>query len=117
MARTIPENYGDERHRLSVFVRALREMEPDESVAVGVSILDDTHVVTGEKTEYGHVFVQVHETGMQTLLAEEYDIGSDGTEPRFAVADALATATERYVRLRSPPVSQINVEDLPKRSD
>lgn len=112
MAREITNEYGDERTRYSVFTGALSDMEPDESVTVGVSFLDETHILTAEKTGYGKVFVRVYDTDWGALVAEEYDITEEHHDVRTAAADAVSTATERYLRLRTERFSEIDADGL-----
>lgn len=115
MARQVIEDYGNKRKRFSVFTAALRDIEPGEAIAVGISLLDVTHVLTAEKTSYGQVFVQIHDTDGSTILADEYDIAEETYDVPSAVTTAVADATERFLRLRTENYSQIDTETLPQQ--
>lgn len=114
MAREVTNDYGNERTRFAVFTGALSGMQPGESVTVGFSILDETHILTAEKTGYGEVFVHVYDTDWGALVAEEYEIDGDDNDVRSAAADAVSTATNRYLRLRTEQFERVGADDLPE---
>ena len=109
----IPSEYGSERKRYEMFVGALADLSPGERVAVGVSLLDESHVLTAEKTDYETVFVRVTDPEWDPLVAEEITVGE--CELAEAVADAMATAFDRYLRLRAARADPVDVrvEELP----
>ena len=116
MAHEVTDEFGTEKKRYGVFTGAVADMEPDESVTVGISILDETHILTAEKTGYGNAFVQIYDTNGSALFAEEYDITEKKHDVRTAMANAVSTATERFLRLRTDKYSQVNSSNLPEFS-
>lgn len=115
MAQQIPDEYGSEDERIEMFVGAIPDLAPGESVAVGFSLLDQAHILTAEKTGYEHVFVKVNDPSWKALVAEEYDVG-DGLSVEAAVADVVSLATERYIRFRIRPSDNVAIDELPTAS-
>lgn len=107
----IPPDFGSESARYEMFVGALHDLTPGETVAVGITLLNQSHILTGEKSGYGHLFIQVNDPEWNALVAEEYRVAETNIEA--AVADAVSLATRRFLRLR---VDSANVqsEELPR---
>jgi len=106
----IPPDFGSESERYEMFVGALHDLAPGEAVAVGITLLNESYILTGEKSGYGHLFIQVNDPKWNALVAEEYHVAT--TDIEVAVAEAVSLATERFLRLRVD-AADVKSEELP----